>query len=326
MSGACNVIVIRHGQRLDEADRVEWRKIRTPENQDDPPLTEEGWKQAAAAGAEVRKALQHHQLASLIVYSSPTARTLSTAAAVAMELGTDRVTPAHALNCCAAAQHHGVESKRVFRDPSASTMGNAQLACWPPVGVAKHIDGMMRRQSGFVKLVKELAESHNADESLVLVTHREGIWELQQHVGLKTTVSYCSISYLTYDFSTQKLRKRTLQGAAPSPVPKAMLEAPEVTLQTVLDSGSGPVVVDRHGRGGQTSTRLWKTPGVRGAWVEDGCVRDGEEVELCSPPQPSDGNEGEFALIRRKNGVQGWVKVCNLRLAGTRGYMTSAGC
>ena len=41
------------------------------------------------------------------IYSSPTARTLGTAAAMAQEVGVSRVLPAYGLNCCAAAKMTG---------------------------------------------------------------------------------------------------------------------------------------------------------------------------------------------------------------------------
>ena len=45
-----SIIVVRHGERIDEVDILGWEKIRTEETTDDPPLTEAGWQQAAQAG------------------------------------------------------------------------------------------------------------------------------------------------------------------------------------------------------------------------------------------------------------------------------------
>ena len=36
------VILVRHGERLDEADREAWRRLRTHDTQYDPPLTSTG--------------------------------------------------------------------------------------------------------------------------------------------------------------------------------------------------------------------------------------------------------------------------------------------
>jgi hypothetical protein len=61
-------------------------------------------------------------------------------------------------------------------------------------------------------------------------------------------------------------------------------------------------------------TLLWRTPGVRGNWVEGGGVVDGEVVTLLSAPVTSEGNEGDFVLIRRSSGLEGWTKVKNVHL------------
>lgn len=37
------VVLVRHGERLDEADRFAWQQTRTHETQYDPPLTKTGW-------------------------------------------------------------------------------------------------------------------------------------------------------------------------------------------------------------------------------------------------------------------------------------------
>ena len=37
------VVLVRHGERLDEADRFAWQQMRTHETQYDPPLTKTGW-------------------------------------------------------------------------------------------------------------------------------------------------------------------------------------------------------------------------------------------------------------------------------------------
>lgn len=36
------VVLVRHGERLDEADRFAWQQMRTHETQYDPPLTKTG--------------------------------------------------------------------------------------------------------------------------------------------------------------------------------------------------------------------------------------------------------------------------------------------
>lgn len=359
------VVVVRHGARLDEENRQQWHKIRTPENRHDPPLTQTGWSQAHDAGRILRMTmLREIEPTKVFIYSSPTARTLSTAAAVAAELGVSEVTPAYAVNCCAAAQSYGVVDGFPKQTPSAETMREIRAACWPPIGDAKTVNRRLSHGS-FVETVKEIAAMHADDELVVLVTHREGIWELQNHVHQRPGAKYCSLTYVSYDSTSKKLSSWTpepQQRAPPesrrrSPSQKrsrehgssclkrmvacsgSNLEQPgsaialenveqasageldnlttRVTeIEKILASGSGQVMIHRGGGHGLT-TLLWCTPGVRGKWVDGGGVPDGELVTLLSTPQTSEGDEGDFVLIRRASGKEGWTKVKNVRLPST---------
>mmetsp|Transcript_118643 Transcript_118643/g.215769 ORF Transcript_118643/g.215769 Transcript_118643/m.215769 type:complete len:356 (-) Transcript_118643:69-1136(-) len=349
------VVVIRHGARLDEENRLQWHKIRTEETRHDPPLTQNGWSQARDAGRTLRMTvLRQLEPTKVFVYSSPTARTLSTAAGVAKELGVAEVTPAYALNCCAAAQSHGVVNGFPKRAPTDDTMGEIQLACWPPVGDAQAVNRRLRSGS-FVETVKEIASMHNDDELVVLITHREGIWELQNHVHDRLSgAKYCSLTDVSYDSTSKKLSSWTLEprqkavskGRRRSPSQKCVakeegssvvvekgdqasagpenstsisaagVEEVAETLESALATGSGQVMIHRGGRHG-TATLLWCTPGVRGKWVDGGGVPDGEVVKLLSTPQASEGDEGDFVLVRRASGNEGWTKVKNVRLPST---------
>lgn len=330
------VVVVRHGERLDEADRKEWHRIRTPETVNDPPLTETGWRQATEAGAQVMKLLQTGDR--VAVYSSPTARTLSTAAAmVAGSLQGQAVAPVYGLNCCAAAQHYGAKKGFPRGEPSENVLRGVPLACWPPMGDANQVDRRQQTGRGMVMAVKELAAAHSDGDVLVLVTHREGIWELLQHVNGKPKSGYCNISLFSYDSTSSTLDSwnpaferravtydprsgeprtppRRPTGGASSPVEAAPVERVEVTIEAALARGSGTVVVNRGGRGGSTGTLLWCTPGVRGNWADGGAVPDGEVVSLLSSAMASEGNEGDFVLVCRASGKQGWVKVKNVHL------------
>lgn len=52
--------------------------------------------------------------------------------------------------------------------------------------------------------IQGLASAHE-DETLIMVSHREGIWEVLQHFGLRPHKEYCSIHYLWYDHDTQSI-------------------------------------------------------------------------------------------------------------------------
>jgi len=71
--------VLRHGERIDRVDR-EWKK-RNKHQLDDPPLTDEGHRMAAATAEYLRqKGITH-------IYCSPFTRTLQTALPVSAMLG-----------------------------------------------------------------------------------------------------------------------------------------------------------------------------------------------------------------------------------------------
>jgi broad specificity phosphatase PhoE len=335
-----HIIVVRHGERLDEADRQEWRRIRTQETAHDPPLTEAGWNQAKLAGMDVASKLQAVE-SRITIYSSPTARTLSTASAIRTCLAdkVDVVVPVYSLNCCAAAQTYGVATAFPKNEPSTAVMRGTPLACWPPLGDPHTTDSRQSSGGGFVEAVKELAATHNDGDVLVLVSHREGIWQILRHAGGKMKSGYCNTSFFAYELNSRKFTgwdgsvdagQRTRPAAQPSapsmgvaaaadPAERRSADAPDMvaeahTLEAVLARASGKVVIHRGGRGNATSTSLWRTPGVRGIWSDGGAVPDNEVVELLSQPVSSEGKEGDFVLVRRASGHEGWTKVHNVRL------------
>jgi len=348
------IVVVRHGERLDEADRREWHRLRTQETRHDPPLTSQGWDQAKLAGRKIASLLQQGE-APVTVYSSPTVRTLSTAAGIVPSLRGESlaVSPIYALNCCAAAQTYGVARGFPKGEPHADVLKGVPLAFWPPLGDADEVDRRQGGGSGFVESVKDLAGKHADGDVLILVTHREGIWQLLRHVGGQMQSGYCNISDLFYEPSRHMLAfwdrrglllnretgpcstppRRRAPGGSQSLscmqrltnvprhhkeiVPAANeIDAPAAeaeSLESVLRRGTGIVMIHRNGRAGQ-GTKLWCTPGVRGKWVEDGLVADGEIVTLLGSPVCSEGDEGDFVLVRRSSGVEGWTKVRNVHL------------
>jgi hypothetical protein len=342
------VVVVRHGERIDEVDRKGWHKIRTVETQHDPPLTAAGWDQAKLAGRKVASLLQRGE-SRVTIYSSPTARTLSTAAALASLAGeVATVTPVYSLNCCAAAQHYGVAKGFPKVEPNSDVMRGAQLSCWPPQGDAARVDRLQGTGGGFVNAVKDLSAMHSDGDVLILVTHREGIWQLNRHVGTRPKAGYCNLSCYRYDLTSKKFgswdpasnplstngtrQQRGVSQTAPANTTQVddrcsanenaqpQLDNPQeaapavATVDEVLARGSGTVMI--HRGGGGLGTLLWRTPGVRGVWASGGAVPDGELVTLLSSPQSGEGNEGEFVLVQRPSGIEGWTKIKNVRLPG----------
>eukprot|EP00929_Paragymnodinium_shiwhaense_P108530 TRINITY_DN7484_c0_g1_i1.p1 TRINITY_DN7484_c0_g1~~TRINITY_DN7484_c0_g1_i1.p1 ORF type:complete len:349 (+),score=44.74 TRINITY_DN7484_c0_g1_i1:169-1215(+) len=329
---AVRIIVVRHGERLDEVDRVAWSKLRTPETRHDPPLTASGWKQARRAGDSLRQVLQrwaeegHGLQAEPLIYSSPTVRTLSTAAGVAESLGVCQVVPVYGLNVCAAAQQYGVASSGFPTSaPEPGTMGNAAtLACWPAQGDAQAVDDRFRRRGtrGFVESVVELADRHERGSVVIMVTHREGIWELHKQVGDRMCrAEYCSVSTYTWDKEKQVLAKFEEKSAAQpvQAIATAHLSQKTCEKTAMLETGKGRMRFHRDAPGPDQATMLWQTPGVRGMWVPDVYVRNGVIVELMCAPVTAENNEGAFVLIRLSCGGEGWTKVKNLWCLEGRG-------
>lgn len=305
------VVLVRHGERLDEADRFAWKQMRTHETQYDPPLTKTGYKQSSLAAKKILQQLAKLDTAPPVttIYSSPTARTLGTAAAMAQEMGISQVLSAYGLNCCAAAKMTGVASK-YWGPPTEATMQG--VACsWPPLQDAKEVNQRNRSERGFVESLQELASAHG-EESVIMVSHREGIWEVLQHFGRRPHKEYCSTHYLWYDHDSQTLtlwdpEKDHEEDTADRT--RSAASAPS-ELDSMLAKGAGRLALKgTHGR------QLWQTPGVPDLWVEGGEIHPGEVIELCSSPQASEGDEGDFVLVRKDNGIEGWTKVRNLSSA-----------
>jgi broad specificity phosphatase PhoE len=212
------LVVVRHGERLDEADPTAWRNIRTAATAGDPPLTERGREQARTAGSLLLSVLQQHSSdlpLKATVLSSPTSRTMATAVELCRELGLSQVTPHYALNCCALAKQEGVAPRGSQLMPSPELLRSVSLSCWPPQGDVPQIDTRNRMQDGFVDALTELASSVSESAGvLVLVTHREGIWELQHAVGLKEGCGYCG--FLTFRVTPQQSPAMALETACPA--------------------------------------------------------------------------------------------------------------
>ena len=123
-------------------------------------------------------------------------RTMATAAAIAKELSAPGVSPAYGLNCCAAAKMVGVSSRYFARPADEGTMKGVPVSCWPPVGDVEQVGRRNRSPDGFVETVKELASAHPSGEAVVMVSHREGIWEVLSHLHKPPTGKYCKHALL----------------------------------------------------------------------------------------------------------------------------------
>merc|ERR1711904_578462 len=103
--------------------------------------------------------------------------------------------------------------------------------------------------------------------------HREGIWQLHRHVGTRCPSGYCNTSFFNYDLSSNSLttwepasklaranatkcqtREASPVKCRPKETPMQSLSPPKAThsetLEELLASGSGTVMIHRSGRGG----------------------------------------------------------------------------
>ena len=174
--GHALIMIVRHGERLDEADKSAWRRqvASQPEYFHDPPLTDQGVAQAARAATGLAAELAGIDCA---VFASPSIRTLATAGQIGVALGKP-VQPVLGLYCCAAAaQNHGVRNLQLrtrqddeFARACAANVGAGSRSpggrqwrgldgradvLWPPHGDARRLT--TNRTTAFMDTVHELA-------------------------------------------------------------------------------------------------------------------------------------------------------------------------
>ena len=189
------VVIVRHGERLDEVpdaavlnDRPNW----------DPPLTRNGMKQGAQAGLRLRSMLPFDRM-----YVSPCTRTLQTASHAAAQLGHAIVLrPVPGLAECAAAVHdHGLPNFnpggafKARKPKRFLTHEDAPRYCaegtrFEPTD--PHFD------ESFEDCVARLCTEAAAEglRRIVIVSHREGIRDLCNLAGERgrARTAYCCVA------------------------------------------------------------------------------------------------------------------------------------
>jgi len=232
-------------------------------------------------------------------------------------------------NCCAAAQQYGVAALGFPEtEPEQEALGKVSLACWPPQGDAAAVSKAYKKKNvmTFVRCVAELAHQHEAGDVILVVSHREGIWEMYRHVGQKVRrTDYCDVSVYTWDknelcFGSVGMASLEPPVDVPFSTPLCA-DSASSTLAATLASGKGQLIFQRSDVPLDAPTKLWQTPGVRGSWVKDANAWNGEIVELLSTPVVAENSGGQahsvrnqFVLIRLPCGAEGWTKVKNVQL------------
>ena len=247
MSVSIEVLVLRHGERIDEVpdssivnDRPKW----------DPPLTRNGYKQAAEAG--VRLQGEHQRRPFERIYVSPCTRTFQTASFVAAQLGGVPLRPVPGLaECAAAVQKYGISAfDPKGKGPRFLASEQAGAYCAPGTTI-EPTDALY--SEGFEACVGRLASEAAAQglTRVLLVSHREGIRDLCNLAGFRgrASTAYCCIAQFRYTPdsdqyelltapTTKVLPTRDPLPAPPPPVPNGNGVA--VTLPQTGSEVTGP--------------------------------------------------------------------------------------
>lgn len=171
-----DVIVVRHGERIDETrEGKSWARSTPRQFLFDPPLTEKGAAQARAAGT-VLVELDSRKFSR--IYTSPLSRTLSTSEEIANMLNCP-VSVVPGLGSCA---------KQVVKDG-----GVTKVPLVKPDTICSRVDRVERDAPvGFKEACNWIVQNHDSDTTPLIITHREGIRKLaDDHYRLP----YCVIAH-----------------------------------------------------------------------------------------------------------------------------------
>jgi len=202
----CELVLIRHGERVDETtEKHEWRRNCGGRTWD-PPLTKNGARQARKA-AERLIALGYGRQGDdgvAVVLSSPLLRTVQTASHIASALDIPVQTLPGLAECAAAVHKMGIESfgtrhwSRAGPPPRFLNPDQVQATteCAPKTAFVHAAPGEERFET-FSTCITRLAA---VSELLLIVTHREGIRELCAMAGQAACrTPYCAIAKFEFD-------------------------------------------------------------------------------------------------------------------------------
>ena len=204
------VFLVRHGERVDETAEAPLFYLNCGDRGWDPPLTQEGRRQADHAGRELLRA--HQQKPFSCVLYSPCLRTLETAARIATVLGLPlRCVPG--LAECAAA----VKSRRIASfDPSNTScsrphrfLTQEQALTHCPAGVR-----FLPPEPRYEKFAAAVERAAASGGRVLCVTHREGIRDRQRRPACAAASNHALLH-----------RSIRLRPGADAPAAWTMLEA-----------------------------------------------------------------------------------------------------
>mmetsp|Transcript_4454 Transcript_4454/g.17529 ORF Transcript_4454/g.17529 Transcript_4454/m.17529 type:complete len:302 (-) Transcript_4454:98-1003(-) len=169
LTSAARVILVRHGERVDEVDRS-WTR-QNPTRWFNPPLTRTGVEQAKQAGATVNSLLVASAAQQpFVVLASPLERALRTAVEVCRATGRPLALAPGLASCAAAARKAGGAARLRL----ASTEDVAQR--FPELEVVEAPEAILAAEDDFYATMAAVVElGRDLGEPVVCVAHREAI-------------------------------------------------------------------------------------------------------------------------------------------------------
>eukprot|EP01060_Flectonema_neradi_P037016 TRINITY_DN7338_c2_g1_i1.p1 TRINITY_DN7338_c2_g1~~TRINITY_DN7338_c2_g1_i1.p1 ORF type:complete len:213 (+),score=39.47 TRINITY_DN7338_c2_g1_i1:66-704(+) len=181
------VVFVRHGERLDEANKRAWWTTCNDDNWHDPPVTERGKDQATEAGKIVRSYLETEgRLSHSLLYTSPSLRTVGTAARIGVEIEQKEfiLTPG-LYECSAAAKRDGLANLKMNLPDSEPF-----TSCSEHFPVSPTIHGST--SDTFISAVDSILDAVSTEAVPIVVTHREGIYDMMENCSVPIQrLPYC---------------------------------------------------------------------------------------------------------------------------------------
>jgi broad specificity phosphatase PhoE len=225
------VVAVRHAERVDEAPaeppgRVPWARAA------DPPLTARGERQSAAAGrhiARVTAAAGSYEFR--VVHASPYVRCAQTATAISRALGYVPLHFVYGLAACALAYKKAFAAGSV---PDFESSDGIREMCGDAAEVTFSSEMPHAASNPFVPAVEQLARM-SADTAIaggrdncpaiLIVTHREGLFELDQASGETARFQMPYVVVHEYDYDC---KQKSWSLVRDSPILKPVLRVQDV--------------------------------------------------------------------------------------------------
>ena len=196
-----SVLIVRHGERLDEVDKRGWFKICTNDNWHDPPITQRGKEQSTTAGKRLHEYLSEiEMIKNSKLYTSPSLRTVGTAAKIGLEIERSEMILTPGLyQCSAAAKRDGLEN--LILSPSDTEQF---ISCSDSFPISERVHGTT--SDTFMSSLNSIIDCATDDESFpIVVTHREGLYDLMEECNVPIRrLPYCVCMEFMRDRETKE--------------------------------------------------------------------------------------------------------------------------